>query len=159
MQNPSWTVKGVMYASMMDSNSISWGLERFQGETPICCQVHQECWQFLAGNSAALQRSSELLTHEGTARKCASYQFSVAGRVRWAQVCSLAQVNKRKTGAIWQTCRAWNSFLMFTPFTLELLQRRLAWCLTEPLLRFAFGKFANNLSDVEKCVNWWSVYV
>lgn len=38
----------------------------------------------------------------------------------------------------------------FTPFTLELLQRRLAWCLTEPLLRFAFGKFANNLSDVWK---------
>lgn len=77
--------------------------------------MHQECWQFLAGISAALQRPSELLTHKGTPRKCASHQFSVAGRQRWAQVCSLAQVNKRKTGAIWQTCRAWNSFLVFLP--------------------------------------------
>lgn len=57
--------------------------------------------------------------------KHASCQFCTAGR--WEQVCSsaccsLAWVNKEKTGAIWQTCQAWNSLLMFTPFTLELLQ-------------------------------------
>lgn len=73
-----------------------------------------------------------------TPHKRASYhRFSAAGRQWRAQVCSIAQVNERKSGAIWQTCRAWNSFLMFTPFTLELLQRRVAWRLTEARLRLA----------------------
>lgn len=57
----------------------------------------------------------------------ASCQFCAVGRQGWAQVCSsaycsLAWVNKEKTGAIRQTCQAWNSLLMFTPFTLELSQ-------------------------------------
>lgn len=36
--------------------------------------------------------------------------------------CSLAWINKEKTGAIRRTCQAWNSLLMFTPFTLGLSQ-------------------------------------
>lgn len=47
--------------------------------------------------------------------------------------CSLAWVNKEKTGAIRWTCQAWNSLLMFTPFTLGLSQLcRLYWFLTRP---------------------------
>lgn len=54
-------------------------------------------------------------------------QFCAAGRRGWAQVCSsaycsLAWVNKEKTGAIRRTCQAWNSLHMFTPFTLGLSQ-------------------------------------
>lgn len=60
--------------------------------------------------------------------KHASCQFCAAGRRGRAQVCSsaycsLAWVNKEKTGAIRRTCQAWNSLLMFTPFTLGLSQR------------------------------------
>lgn len=79
--------------------------------------------------------------------KRVSHQLSAAGRRCRAQVCSLAQVNKRKTGAIWQTCRAWNSFLMFTLFTLELLQRHVAW------LRLAF----DNLQTISVMLNRRSV--
>lgn len=57
-----------------------------------------------------------------------SCQFCAAGRRGPAQVCSsaycsLAWVNNEKTGAIRRTCQAWNSLLMFTPFTLGLSQR------------------------------------
>lgn len=85
------------------------------------------------GKGITFEQLSETTTHKGDpwrgsgSRKDASCQFCVAGRRGWAQVCSstyrsLAWVNKEKTGAIWQTCQAWNSLLMFTPFTLELLQ-------------------------------------
>lgn len=99
-----------------------------------CCQKKQ-----LSNDSTQLKCHSNLLKqseitqnhiHEEVAepRQHACWQFCAAGRWGWAQVCSfaycsLAWVNKEKTGAIRQTCQAWNSLLVFTPFTLGLSQR------------------------------------
>lgn len=56
--------------------------------------------------------------------------------------CSLAWVNKEKTGAIRQTRQAWNSLLVFTPFTLGLSQAllHLSWFFdtAQPRLVFQF---------------------
>lgn len=112
-----------------------------------------------------LPRASGVLTSSGwnfssspstirtTTHKCASHQFSVAARRCRAQVCSLAQVNDRKTGAIWQTCQAWNSFLMFSPlypWIITATQR--SW--QKPHCDVP-GNFPH-LNDVEKYVNWCS---
>lgn len=98
-------------------------------------------WQYMAeislvwGKSINLLKSHQKLQHtRGMREEVAepqqhtSCQFCAACRRGWAQVCSsaycsLAWVNKEKTGAIRQTCQAWNSLLMFTPFTLGLSQR------------------------------------
>lgn len=75
-----------------------------------------------------------------------SCQFCAACRRGCAQVCSsaycsLAWVNKEKTGAIRWTCQAWNSLLMFTPFTLGLSQRCcLSWFLTGPNCHLFFSQ-------------------
>lgn len=78
--------------------------------------------------SIKLQHTRGIREELAQQNKHASSQFCAAGRRGWAQVCSsaycsLAWVNKEKTGAIRQTCQAWNSLLMFTPFTLGLSQR------------------------------------
>lgn len=84
-----------------------------------------------------LQHIRGLCEEVAEPHKHASCQFHAAGRRGWAQVCSsaycsLAWVNKEKTGAIRQTCQAWNSLLTFTPFTLGLSQRCCLWFLTRP---------------------------
>ena len=109
-----------------------------------CLTVHSRnlVWK---GRRISLLKSHQKVQHTRgsvrrwrTAHKHASCQFCAAGRRGWAQVCSsaycsLAWVNKEKTGAIRQTCQAWNSLLMFTPFTLGLSQRCcLSWFLTRP---------------------------
>lgn len=94
-------------------------------------------WQYMAGTSIAresinLLKSHQKLQHTRGIRKeltkphqHASCQFCAAGRAQVCSsaYCSLAWVNKEKTGAIRRTCQAWNSLLMFTPFTLGLSQR------------------------------------
>lgn len=81
-----------------------------------------------------LKKPSETTTHKGDWEKVgapgerACCQLYAACRRGWAQVCSsaycsLAWVNKEKTGAIRRACQPWNSLLVFTPFTLGLSHR------------------------------------
>lgn len=83
---------------------------------------------FLSKIHHKLQHTREVHEKVVEPQKHGCCQICAAGRRGCAQVCSsaycsLAWVNKEKTGAIRQTCQAWNSLLMFTPFTLGLSQR------------------------------------
>lgn len=152
----------------------TWEWTQFGGETDFCVTLAAKkpmtylltvagrnltCTQ----NSINLPKSHHKLqytreVHEKVVelQKHGYCQICAAGRRGWAQVCSsaycsLAWVNKEKTGAIRQTCQAWNSLLMFTPFTLGLSQR---CCLSDfwqgptVICFFFLWKQTNNSSSV-----------
>lgn len=150
----------------------TWKWTQFGGETDFCVTLAAKkpmnCLLTVQGrnlsctqNSIYLSKSHHKLQHTREVhekvvepQKHGYCQICAAGRRGCAQVCSsaycsLAWVNKEKTGAIRQTCQAWNSLLMFTPFTLGLSQRCCLWFLTRPNCDlFFYWKQTNNSSSM-----------